>query len=166
MVALFLHGVNIIFEIFLQISISGLGKNFRKMKEMVHMSRATDLVKKYGATVISPGYRLSVIKPFPAAIEDCYDALVYLKNHMDELGVNKNQIMVGGESADEGLCVAVCMMARDKGGANIAYRNSLPVRGLIDTQFPQGSWEADRLNKVCQSLHSGTGQFLSGFALR
>lgn len=29
------------------------------MKEMVHMSRAVDLVKNYGAVVIAPGYRLS-----------------------------------------------------------------------------------------------------------
>lgn len=100
------------------------------MKEMIHMSRAVDLVKKYGATVISPGYRLSVIKPFPAAIEDCYDALVYLKNHTDELGINKNQIMVGGESAGGGLCVAVCMMARDKGEVNIAYQ--MPLYPMID----------------------------------
>lgn len=100
------------------------------MKEMVHMSRAVDLVKKYGATVISPGYRLSVIKPFPAAIEDCYDVLVYLKNHADELGINKNQIMVGGESAGGGLCVAVCMMARDKGEVNIAYQ--MPLYPMID----------------------------------
>lgn len=100
------------------------------MKEMIHMSRAVDLVKKYGATVISPGYRLSVTKPFPAAIEDCYDALVYLKNHTDELGINKNQIMVGGESAGGGLCVAVCMMARDKGEVNIAYQ--MPLYPMID----------------------------------
>lgn len=100
------------------------------MKEMIHMSRAADLVKKYGATVISPGYRLSVIKPFPAAIEDCYDALMYLKNHTDELGINKNQIMVGGESAGGGLCVAVCMMARDKGEVNIAYQ--MPLYPMID----------------------------------
>ena len=100
------------------------------MKEMIHMSRAVDLVKKYGATVISPGYRLSVIKPFPAAIEDCYDALVYLKNHTNELSINKNQIMVGGESAGGGLCVAVCMMARDKGEVNIAYQ--MPLYPMID----------------------------------
>lgn len=31
------------------------------MKEMVHTSRAIDLVKNYGATVISPGYRLSFV---------------------------------------------------------------------------------------------------------
>lgn len=29
------------------------------MKEMVHISRAVDLVKRFGAVVISPGYRLA-----------------------------------------------------------------------------------------------------------
>ena len=29
------------------------------MKEMVYMSRAADLVKKFGVTVVSPGYRLA-----------------------------------------------------------------------------------------------------------
>lgn len=100
------------------------------MKEMVYFSRAVELVKRYGATVISPGYRLSFIKPFPAAIEDCYDALMYLKNHGDQLGINKNQIMVGGESAGGGLCAALCMMARDKGQVNIAYQ--MPLYPMID----------------------------------
>lgn len=100
------------------------------MKEMVHMSRAVDLVKKYGAIVISPGYRLSFIAPYPAAINDCYDALLYLKKHTDDLGINKNQIMAGGESAGGGLCAALCMMARDKGEVNIAYQ--MPLYPMID----------------------------------
>lgn len=33
------------------------------MKEMVHMSRAVDLVKNYGAVVVSPGYRLAFRAP-------------------------------------------------------------------------------------------------------
>ena len=37
------------------------------MKEMVYMSRAMDLVKKYGVTVYSPGYRLAWIKPYPCS---------------------------------------------------------------------------------------------------
>jgi len=84
------------------------------MKEMVHMSRAVDLVKKYGAVVVSPGYRLALTAPYPAAVNDCYDALLYLKNHVKVLGINPNQIMVGGESAGGGLCAALCMMAPDE----------------------------------------------------
>ena len=40
------------------------------MKEMVHMSRAVDLVKKFGAVVVSPGYRLALAAPYPAALDD------------------------------------------------------------------------------------------------
>lgn len=105
------------------------------MKEMVHMSRAVDLVKKYNATVISPGYRLSFMKPYPAAIDDCYDALIFLKNHAEDYGYNRNQLMVGGESAGGGLCAAVCMMARDRGEVNIAFQMPLyPMLDNFDTE--------------------------------
>ena len=46
------------------------------MKEMVHMSRAVDLVKKFGAVVVSPGYRLAFAAPNPAVLDDCHAALV------------------------------------------------------------------------------------------
>lgn len=105
------------------------------MKEMVHMSRAVDLVKKYGATVLSPGYRLSFVKPYPAAVEDCYDALLYLKNHAGKFDINKNQLMVGGESAGGGLCAALCMIARDKGEVQVAYQMPLyPMLDNLDTK--------------------------------
>ena len=34
------------------------------MKEMVHASRAIDLVKKFGVAVLSPGYRLALKAPY------------------------------------------------------------------------------------------------------
>lgn len=110
------------------------GGYFLGMKEMVHMSRAVDLVKKCGTVVISPGYRLALTSPYPAALDDCYAALLYLKEHADELGVRSDQIMVGGESAGGGLCVAVCMMARDKGEVNVAFQMPLyPMLDNLDT---------------------------------
>ena len=39
-------------------------------KEIVYMSRAVDLVKKYGGTVFCPGYRLAWLSPYPAAADD------------------------------------------------------------------------------------------------
>ena len=48
------------------------------MKEMVYMSRAADLVKRYGVTVYSPGYRLAWQKPYPAAVNDCYCVLEHM----------------------------------------------------------------------------------------
>ncbi|MBR1759012.1 MAG: alpha/beta hydrolase [Lachnospiraceae bacterium] len=100
------------------------------MKEMVYMSRAVDLVRKFGAVVISPDYRLALQAPYPAAIEDCYAALVYFKEHCAELGVREDLIMVGGESAGGGLTAALCMMARDRGEVNIAFQ--MPLYPMID----------------------------------
>lgn len=100
------------------------------MKEMVYISRAAELVKKYGAVVLSPAYRLAVGAPYPAAVEDCYAALLYLKQHADSLGVRRDQLMVGGESAGGGLCAAVCIKARDTGDVNIAFQ--MPLYPMLD----------------------------------
>ena len=37
------------------------------MKEMVYASRAADLVRDFGAVVLSPGYRLSPLAPYPVS---------------------------------------------------------------------------------------------------
>ena len=104
------------------------------MAKMIYMSRAMNLVKKYGAVVVTPEYRLSKEASYPAALQDCYAALKYLKEHAEELGVNSSQIMVGGESAGGGLTAALCMYARDKGEVNIAYQMPLyPMMDNLDT---------------------------------
>ena len=100
------------------------------MKEMVHMSRAVDLVKKFGAVVLAPGYRLSFFAPYPAAMDDCYAALLYLKNNAAALGVRDDQLMVGGESAGGGLCAAVCIRARDESSVNVAFQ--MPLYPMLD----------------------------------
>lgn len=100
------------------------------MKEMAYMGRAADLVRNHGAVVIAPGYHLSLFHPFPTALNDCYATLLYLKEHTNELGVNPDQIMVGGESAGGGLTMAISMLARDKGEVNIAFQ--MPLYPMID----------------------------------
>ena len=105
------------------------------MKEMVYMGRAVDLVKKYGAVVVSPGYRLAWLKPYPAALHDCYTVLKFMWKNADKLGIRKDQIMVGGESAGGGLAAAVCMLARDRGDVKIAYQMPLyPMLSNLDTE--------------------------------
>ena len=36
------------------------------------------LAERYGAVVVSPEYRLAREAPYPAALEDCYAALVWM----------------------------------------------------------------------------------------
>ena len=107
------------------------------MKEMVHMSRAVGLVKHFGAVVLAPGYRLSLQSPYPAAMDDCYAALLYLKEHSTVLGIRPDQIMVGGESAGGGLCAAVCIRARDTGAVNVAFQ--MPLYPMLDDRDTETS---------------------------
>lgn len=107
------------------------------MASMIYMSRAIELVKKYGAVVVTPEYRLAGKAPYPAALEDCYKALMYLKDRAAELGCNADQIMVGGESAGGGLAAALCMYARDKGEVRIAFQ--MPLYPMIDDRDTDSS---------------------------
>lgn len=113
------------------------------MASMIYMSRALPLVKKYGAVVITPSYRLSGRWPYPAALEDCYEALRYLKEQAKTLGCNEEQLMVGGESAGGGLTVALCMYARDRGDIKIAYQ--MPLYPMIDDRDTPSSCRNYRL---------------------
>ena len=111
------------------------GGYFLGMKEMVYLSRAADLVKKFGITVVSPGYRLAFVKSYPAALQDCYRTLLFMKQHARELGIDEEKIMVGGESAGGGLAAAVCILARDRGTVKIAYQFPLyPMLSNLDTE--------------------------------
>jgi acetyl esterase/lipase len=105
--------------------------------EMVFMSRAVDLVRECGAVVVSPAYRLSIQKPYPAALEDSNLALHYMKEHAKELGIRENQLMVGGESAGGGLAAALCLYARDRGEVNIAYQ--MPLYPMLDCEDTDSS---------------------------
>ena len=107
------------------------------MKEMVHMSRAVGLVKRFGTVVLVPGYRLSLQAPYPAALDDCYAALLYLKEQAAALGVRPDQLMVGGESAGAGLCAAVCIRARDTGEVNVAFQ--MPLYPMLDDRDTETS---------------------------
>ena len=107
------------------------------MKEMVYISRAVELVKSFGAVVVSPGYRLAPFSPYPAAIDDCYAALLYMKEHAAELWVREDQLMVGGESAGGGLCAAVCIKARDTGEVNVAFQ--MPLYPMLDDRDTESS---------------------------
>lgn len=91
------------------------------------------LIEARDCVVVAPDYRLSIEAPYPAALEDSYDTLLWMKNHAEELGIKSNQLMVGGESAGAGLTAAVTHYARDKGEVNIAFQ--MPLYPMIDDRM-------------------------------
>lgn len=97
-------------------------------------ARAADFfVGECNSVVVSPDYRLSVEAPYPAALEDCYTALCWLKENAGALGVRSDQIAVAGCSAGGGLTAALTLYARDQGEVNIAFQ--MPIYPMIDDRM-------------------------------
>lgn len=88
-------------------------------------------------SVFSVDYRLAPEHPYPAGVEDCYAALVWVAEHAAELGVDAGRLSVGGVSAGGGLAAAVALLARDRSGPEL--RLQLLEIPMLDPTMSQRS---------------------------
>lgn len=91
------------------------------------------LIGTSDCVIVAPDYRLSIDAPYPAALDDCYKVLVWMKHHAQELGIRNDQLMVGGESAGGGLTAALVLLARDRGDVNLAFQ--MPLYPMLDDRM-------------------------------
>ncbi len=92
-----------------------------------------DFVEASGCVVVAPDYTNSTAAPYPAALNDCYLTLEWLRDNGKRYGMRSDQIFVGGDSAGGGLCAAVSLLARDRGDVNIAFQ--MPLYPMIDDRM-------------------------------
>ncbi|GGN07501.1 esterase [Lentzea pudingi] len=85
-------------------------------------SHVLKLVDELNIVVVSVGYRLAPEHPFPAPVEDCYAALTWTAAKAVELGIDPARLGVGGESAGGGLTAGTVLLARDRGGPELAFQ--------------------------------------------
>ncbi|MBL7550644.1 alpha/beta hydrolase [Frankia sp. AgB1.9] len=81
-----------------------------------------ELARDLGVAVVSVDYRLAPEAPFPAGLEDCYAALTWCVKNSDDLGIDPTRVVIHGASAGGGLCAALALLARGRGGPAIAFQ--------------------------------------------
>lgn len=103
-------------------------------QEVAYIQR---FVQAANCVVVAPAYRCSLQQPYPAALQDAYSALLWMKQNAVKLGINSDQLFVGGNSAGGGLAVAVALRARDTGEVNIAFQ--MPLYPMLDDRMQTSS---------------------------
>lgn len=85
------------------------------------------IADEIGCIVAAPAYRYTPENPYPADLDDCYSALVWMT---ENLPVRKDKIAVSGQSAGGGLTAAITLRARDLGGPAICFQ--MPLYPMLD----------------------------------
>lgn len=119
-----------------------------------------DFIEVSGTVVVAPDYTLSGDAPYPAALEDAYLALKWLKEHAPEYGVRLDQLFIGGNSAGGGLAAALSLLARDRGEVNIAFQ--IPLYPMLDASRQTASAQIEnspvwnsQYNEVAWKMYLG-----------
>ncbi|MEY3849204.1 MAG: hypothetical protein RLZ20_704 [Actinomycetota bacterium] len=78
------------------------------------------LSKESETIVIAVNYQKAPEHPFPEPFNDCYASLEWVVKNAAELGIDPNNISVGGDSAGGNLAAAVALRCRDEGLISLA----------------------------------------------
>jgi acetyl esterase len=73
-------------------------------------------------TVLSVDYRLAPEDKFPAAIDDAVAATEWIAENAASLGIDREKLAVGGDSAGGNLSAVVALNARDKGAPKLRFQ--------------------------------------------
>lgn len=96
-----------------------------------------ELAVRTACVVVAMEYRLAPDHPFPAALEDCADALLWLASG-GLPGVDPDRIAVAGDSAGGNLTAALALLARDGGAPT--FRHQTLVYPFLDSTLTAESW--------------------------
>lgn len=72
-----------------------------------------------GCFAASVEYRLAPETAYPGPLEDCYQGLKHLYDNAEELGIDRQKIIIGGVSAGGGLAAGLALLIRDRGEMDI-----------------------------------------------
>ena len=107
-----------------------------------HDSVCRHLAHAAGCAVVSVDYRLAPEAKFPAAFDDAVAATEWVAENAASLGIDRDRLAVGGDSAGGNLAAAVALLARDRGGPRLSFQMLIypatDLGALFDSQVRFG----------------------------
>lgn len=77
------------------------------------------LAKRVRRIVFSIEYRLAPEHKYPAGLEDCVEAVQWIFDNSEKLGVDPAHIAIGGDSSGAQFSTVLCLYFRDRGGVRL-----------------------------------------------
>src|SRR6476620_9893231 len=119
-----------------------------------------DFIKAVPCIIFAPDYRKADRAPYPAAFNDCYDTLLWIRDNAVSIGGRGDRFIVSGHSAGGGLAAAVSLKATDTDDAKLAFQ--MPIYPMIDDRQNSASaagnnapvWDA-KANRLAWSRYLG-----------
>ena len=118
-----------------------------------HENIAQRLAQRTNSVVVSVGYRVAPQYIFPTAIEDSFEALLWVEKHAEQLHGDRNKIAVAGDSAGGNIATVVAAVSRDRDGPNIiAQVLYYPLTTFLDVEYMSRSTYASGYYLLSRSV--------------
>jgi acetyl esterase len=110
-----------------------------------HDELCRHLCHRSGSIVVSVDYALAPEHPYPAGLEDCLFATLWVAEHAAGFGADPGRIAVAGDSAGGNLATVTAMRLRDMGKESLLRAQLLiyPVTDHWTGQHPSYAQRAD-----------------------
>ena len=108
------------------------------------------LANRAESIVISVDYRLAPEHKFPEPLNDCYAATKWAYENAKFLEGDQDTIVVAGDSAGGNLAAAVPLMAKEKGGPQIAAQ--ILIYGITDLTSDMSKYSKDKFGPSKEAM--------------